>query len=121
MNRVAYALSITLGVSGVMALVAWLLALAPAVKSGILLGISLASMNSVFSFLSLYWSFRRSNKTFYAVWSAGILARLLVLALTSAAVYGNPAFDFLSTLLTLVFTTMLLMFLELDFLPKRVS
>ncbi len=47
--------------------------------------------------------------------------RLLILSLTAFAVYQNPAFDLLSTLLSLIFTTMLFMFLELDFLPKRTA
>ncbi len=110
-----------LGVSGTMAMIAGLLTLPRDVKSGLLLGIALAAMNGIASFLSLHWSFRKSNKIFFTIWSAGLFMRVMVLAAAAYAVYGNPAFDFLSTLLSLVFATFLFLLLELDFLPKRTA
>ncbi len=68
MNKVAYALSMTLGVAGVMAMAANVLSLPPAVEKGILLGIALAALNGIVNFLSLNWSFRKSNKAFFIVW-----------------------------------------------------
>ncbi len=120
-NRIFYAVSLMLGISGVMVLVALLLQFSPAIRNGILLGIVLSAINAILSFLSLYWSFQKSSGIFFTTWSAGILARLLVLAATAFLVFRNSSFDFLSTLLTLVFATMILMFLEFDFLPKRIS
>lgn len=120
-NKVIHGIILMAGAAGVMTLAALLFGFSSSIQNGILLGIFLSTFNAVISFLSLYWSIQKSSSLFFATWSGGIFARLLIFSGTAWFIFRNPSFDFLSTLLTLVFSTFLMMFLEFDFLPKRTA
>ncbi len=88
----------------------------PSVRNGIIVGAIVAFAQATVTVGLLKWSFRKPS--FFKVWAAGMLGRLVVFAVTAAMVYRTESLNFAATLLTLAVGTMLFMILEVSVFLK---
>jgi hypothetical protein len=87
------------------------------IKQGLLCGFLVALFQSGLSIVILRWAWKKSF--FYWVWGGGILFRLCVFAFTAFVVHFHTNFNFVATMLTLVFATTIFLVAEsVFFLPK---
>lgn len=93
------------------------LKVAPSVRNGIISGLILALFNGILSFISLRWSFRRSNKIFFGTFFSSMLWKLLVLGGLFFYLLGQTYIDPATALVTLAMMTFLLNIFGLGFLP----
>ena len=115
--RVAF---LFIGIALGLGLLAVFLNLPVKVERGIHLGTALAALNGILSYATLRWAFDRPAKFFYGAFVGGIFWRLLLLGAASFFTLTHGGFDFLSTLLSLIFVSTFFLLLELEYLPKSV-
>lgn len=91
----------------------------PSIRNGFFLSFALSALNAFLIFVSLNWTWDRSDKIFYGTFFGGIVWKLIVLALMTYLIYRNPDFNLNATLISFVFLTFLFNFTGISFLSKR--
>ena len=95
----------------------FLLPMSLVVRNGLLLAISISTVNGVLMHGSLHWAFPRSNKIFFGAFFGGMGWKLLSLALTAGFIFRNSSYHLAITLVALSFFSLFFTFLSLRFLP----
>jgi|GEM_PF-3624784 len=90
----------------------------PSLVWGVMTGLAVALVQSLISIGTLSWAWNK--KSFYWVWGAGILVRLLIFAGTALVVYQYTNLNLVATLLTMITATTLFLVVEsATFLGKK--
>lgn len=80
------------------------------VARGVTVGMLVAVAQSYASTASLRWAWNRS--TFWWIWGGGVLARMLVFAVTAFVVYRYTDFHFVATMASMVVSTTVFLVVE---------
>lgn len=110
MSRKLLGVVVPLVASVLIVIAARFFVVSPPVFKGLILGFSLALVQSWISVFALDWSW--TKKYVYWVWGAGMFFRMAVFGITAFVIMKQPGFNFIATMLSLVIATTIFLVIE---------